>query len=139
MKATSSSANTFVGSAIASVRVPDALDREDLVLAGDRRGNEAQRLRVDVDVAQRDGGDAVLPREEADQLLLGDEAEARKDRAELFGLALLLGEGLPELSLGDQSLGDQEVPEAPGLGLAEFSLRHIDLLMYHTNAILCVC
>src|SRR5207247_9058910 len=108
----------------------DALDREDLVLAGDRRGNEAQRLRVDVDVAQRDGGDAVLPREEADQLLLGDEAEARKDRAELFGLALLLGEGLPELSLGDTALGDKRGAEARGLGLSEVAVRRLERLVY---------
>jgi len=54
-----------------------------------------------------------------------------------FGLALLLGERLLELILGDQPLGDKEVPEAPGLGLPKF-VGHLHFLLYPTDPLQCV-
>src|SRR5439155_13210283 len=88
-------------------------------------------------ICHSNGMDAVLPLEEADQLLLGNEPEPREDRAELLGLTLLLGERLLELSLGDQPLGNQEVAEAPGLGLPKF-VSHLHFLLYPTDPLQCV-
>src|SRR5205085_3173749 len=119
-------------------RAADPLDREDLVLPRDRSGDETQRLRVDVDVVQRDGRDAVLPREEPDELLFGDEAEASEDGAEFLGLALLLGERLLELRVADQPFGDQQIPKAPGLWLTELRMLHLFVLLYSTYPLQCV-
>jgi len=70
-----------------------------------------------------------LAGEEADQLLLGDEPEAHQDGAQLVGLALLLGEGLAQLPVGDQALDDEKIAEAAEHLLAELHLRHRELLL----------
>jgi hypothetical protein len=41
----------------------------------------------------------------------------------------LIAERLLELDVGDQALGDQQVPETPGLGLPGLCLGHLDLLL----------
>ena len=64
---------------------------------------------VDVEIAQGDRGDAVLPGEEADQLLFTDEAQANEDGSELVRLPLLLGQGLTKLLFLDQPLGNEQV------------------------------
>jgi hypothetical protein len=107
----------------------DPLDREHLVLLRDVDGDQPERLSVDVEVGQGDGGDAVLAGQEADQLLFADEAQANEDRSELVGLALLLGQGLTQLLFLDEPLGDEEVAEASDHMLPEFHLGHSELLL----------
>jgi hypothetical protein len=105
-------------------RAADALDRQHLVLLGDVGRDEAQGLRVDVDVRQRDGGNAVLPREEADQLLFGEGALTDQDGAELVRLAPLVTKRLAQLRVGDEPLGDEEVAQTPHHLLPELHLSH---------------
>src|SRR5262249_13466740 len=109
-------------------RAADALDREHLVLLGDVDRNQPQGLAVDVQVGERNGRDAVLPGEKADQLLLTDEAQANENRAELVRLTLLLGQGLTELLFLDEPLGDEEVAEPPDHMLPELYWSHFRTL-----------
>ncbi|OGK97775.1 MAG: hypothetical protein A2W08_14475 [Candidatus Rokubacteria bacterium RBG_16_73_20] len=46
-----------------------------------------------------------------DELALGEESQADQDLAELLAGALLLGEHAVELLLGDEPVGQDEVPE----------------------------
>ena len=62
----------------------------------------------------RESPDAVLPGEERDQLILAEEALPNKDCAELFLRSALLGEGFPEVALGDQpALGEEFAESSP--------------------------
>jgi hypothetical protein len=75
-------------------------------------------------ILERDGGNAVLAREEADQLFFGEGALTDQDGAELVGLALLITECLAQLRIGDEPLGNEEIAEAPHHLLAELHLSH---------------
>src|SRR5262249_29430935 len=61
-----------------------------------------------------------------------------ENRAELFGLAFLFRQRLLELVLGYEAFSHQEVPEATGLGLPEFCVRHLIFLLYSTYPLQCV-
>ena len=116
-------------------RAADALDRQHLVFLRDVSRNQPECLAVDVEIGQRDGRDAVLAGQEADQLLLADEAQANEDRPELVRLALLLGQGLtPQLLCRDEPLGDEEVAEATDHMLPELHLRHSNYYCQRTQS-----
>ena len=105
MNATSSSANTLVGSAMARVsELPMRLTGSTSYFRAMGAGTSLQHVRIDVELGERDRGDAVLSRQEPDQLVFVDEVQPDEDRAELLGGALLLRERPLELLLGDESV-----------------------------------
>src|SRR5437870_2920581 len=85
-----------------------ALDRDDLVLPRHLGGDELEDVGIDVELGERDRGDAVLLREEADQLVFVDQVEPHEERAELLGGPLLRQERPLELVLVDQPFRSEE-------------------------------
>src|SRR6266566_4285404 len=117
-------------------RVPHLPDRDDLVLARDRRRHELEHVRIDVELSECDRRDAVLSRQEPDELVFVNEVEADENRAELFGKALLFRERFLELFRREKSVRDEEVPEAAIDKLPELHLllSHCNLLLYPTQS-----
>ena len=110
-------------------RVAHPPDRDHLVLPRDGRRHELQDVRIDVELAERDRGDAVLSRQESDELIVVDEVQPDENRAELLGRALLLRERLLELLGGEEAVRDEEVPETAVDRLPKLHL----LLLSHCN------
>ena len=107
MNLMSSMANTLVGSVIAIVSV--APDRESGMIWYLLRGLGRDQLddrRVDLELVEVDGGDAVLLAEQRGDLVVLDEAELDQNQAELPPVGLLVGQRFLEL-----------------LGVMRFSLR----------------
>ena len=94
-------------------RVSGSFDREHLVLAGHVPGHELEDVGIDVELGERDRGDAVLPGEEADKLLLGQELEPDQHRPELVAGPPLVGEGALQLLARDQAFPDEQIAQAP--------------------------
>ena len=63
-------------------RVPDLPDGEHLVLLDDLLADQPEDVGVSLHAPEVDDRDAVLPAEEVEQLLLGDEGETRQDRSQ---------------------------------------------------------
>ena len=115
MNLMSSIAKTLVGSVIAIVSVaPGAAQRNDLILLGGVGGNELDDRRVDLELREVDGGDAVLLAEERGDLLVLDEAHLDEVVAELAPIGLLMVQGLLELLRGDPLLLQEEFANADG-------------------------
>jgi hypothetical protein len=88
-------------------RVPDLPDGEHKVLLHDLLPDKPQDVGVDFHAAEVDHGNAVLPAEEIQQLVLAEEAEARQDGGETLPRPALVGHRLPGLVLGEQVLFDE--------------------------------
>ena len=115
MNLMSSMANTLVGSVIAIVSV--APDRESGMIwyfCAVSAGTSLMTAGVDLELADRDRGDAELLAEERGDLGFLDEAERDQREAELAALLPLLGQRLLELLRGDALLFEKQVAESDG-------------------------
>jgi hypothetical protein len=83
-----------------------------VVLAGDLHRHEGEDVAVHLQVGRADGGDAVLPRQEADELVVGDGALAHEDAPQALATRALVGERPLELRGGDQPVPGEQVAEA---------------------------
>jgi hypothetical protein len=97
-------------------RAPLALEREHRVLHRQLGGDELEHARVDLEARQVDGGQAVLPGERLGELDLGDEAELDQTVAQAPAGLLLLREGARELLARDEPLADEELAQALAVG-----------------------
>src|SRR5262249_53027772 len=111
-------------------------DRDHLVLPSDGRRHELQDVGVDVELAERDRRDAVLPRQKPDELVFVDEVQSNENRAELLRRAFLLRQRLLELFGGEETVSDEEIPEPAVDRLPELHLLlgHCNLLLYPTES-----
>ena len=88
--------------------------RDDEVLLRDVLRDELDDLRVDVEVFEIDGRNAVLLRQEVGELVLLDGAGLDERGANPRAGPLLFFLGLPKLLDGDQVLADEELTEPTG-------------------------
>ena len=122
MNLMSSIAKTLVGSVIAIVSVlPERLSGMIWYFARGLGGNQLDDGRVDLELREVDGGDAVLLAEERGDLLVLDEPHLDEVVAELAPVGLLLGQGLLKLLGGDQFLLEEEFAYADGHETLEFT------------------
>jgi hypothetical protein len=78
-------------------------------------GDERRCARIDLEVAEVDEIEADLPSQGRNEVGLTNEAEVDQDPAEGAAEPLLLGQGRPQLILGDQALIEQDLAELLGL------------------------
>jgi hypothetical protein len=90
-------------------RAAGAAEGDDLILARGVGGNELDDGRVDLELREVDGGDAVLLAEQRGDLIVLDEAHLDEVVAELSPVGFLLGQGLAQLLRGDQFLLEKEL------------------------------
>ena len=115
MNLMSSIAKTLVGSVIAIVSVaPARLSGTIWYLLRGVGGNQLDDGRVDLELREVDGGDAVLLAEERGDLLVLDEPQLDEVVAELAPVGLLMVQGLLELLRGDALLLQKELANADG-------------------------
>ena len=115
MNLMSSIAKTLVGSVIAIVSVlPERLSGTIWYLRAVSVGNQLDDGRVDLELREVDGGNAVLLAEERGDLLVLDEPHLDEVVAELPPVGLLLVQGLLQLLRGDPLLLEEELANADG-------------------------
>ena len=115
MNLMSSIAKTLVGSVIAIVSVaPARLSGTIWYFCAVSAGNQLDDRRVDLELREVDGGDAVLLAEERGDLLVLDEPHLDEVVAELAPVGLLMVQGLLQLLRGDALLLEEELANADG-------------------------
>ena len=90
-------------------------DRHDAQVAGQRLGDERERLRVRVVLGEVDERQLELLGEDRDELRLVDDPRVHEDVAEAAAGALLLLERLAHLFVGGDPAGDEQVADAGGV------------------------
>ena len=91
-----------------------AVDRHHQVLLGGGLGHQLEHLRIDLEVLEVDGGDAVLLGEEAGQVRLGDGALLHQQGADAAAALARFLLRLLELLEGDEVLTNQQFAEPSG-------------------------
>ena len=85
-------------------RIARARDGNDVVLGGGFAGNQADEGRVEFEIAQIDGGHAVLPAEDVRDVLVFQEAQLDESRPEPAAVGALMRQRFLQLSRSDALL-----------------------------------
>ena len=108
MNLMSSMAKTFVGSVIASVSVvPERPTGMTWYLAAVSPGNQADDGRVEIELAEIDGRDAVLPAEQRRDLFVADEPQLDEVRPQPPAVGALMVQRLLQLAGRDALFAQQ--------------------------------
>ena len=86
-------------------------DRNDLVPERCLHRNEADDLRIEIELSQLDGRHAVLPAQSERDIFIAEHAEADERRAEAAAARALMVQRDVELCLGDAPLAEQQLTE----------------------------
>ena len=99
--------------AIVSV-APDAAERNDLVLLDGLGRNQLDDGRVDVELREIDGGNAVLLAQELGDFFVGDEAESDQIQSDLAAVGLLMVQRFLQLGRCDALFFEQQLADTNG-------------------------